>query len=288
MSDPTPPATAQPVAARPASTILLLRDGPQMLEVFMVERHHKIDFAEGALVFPGGKTEKSDGEPALAGHCRLANGADAAALSRDELAVRVGAIRETFEECGVLLARRAGEATLVDAALLGVIAERHREALHEDRMTMLEFVRSEELELAFDLLVPFAHWITPEFMPKRFDTHFFLVDAPGDQLAVHDGIESVDSLWTTIPNALHLEETGRRNIIFPTLENIKKLGRSRSVVQALERARARPVVTVLPRLTKDAQGALMMELPEEAGYDTVRAPIAALGGGLPKSARAPT
>ena len=279
-----PPATA---SARPASTILLLRDGPEDLEVFMVERHHKIDFAEGALVFPGGKTEETDGHPELAAYCRAtADGTEAGALDRDALAVRVGAIRETFEECGVLLARPEGSDSLVDAARLTDIAAHQREALHEDRLTMLDFVRSESLELAFDLLVPFAHWITPDFMPKRFDTHFFLVAAPHDQLAVHDGSESVDSLWTTVPEALALERSGQRTIIFPTLENVKKLGRNRSVSQALERAQSETIVTVQPRLTKDPDGSLMMELPEEAGYDTVRAPLDALRGASPGGARA--
>ena len=278
-----------PPVAQPASTILLLRDGPQDLEVFMVERHHKIDFAEGALVFPGGKTEESDGNPELAAHCRSTmDGIDASALTPDALAVRVGAIRETFEECGVLLARPMGSDTLIDADRLTKVAERQREALHGDRLTMLDFVRAEQLELAFDLLVPFAHWITPEFMPKRFDTHFFLVDAPRDQLAIHDGTESVDSLWTTIPEALELEKSGQRTIIFPTLENVKKLGRNRSVAQALERAQADPVVTVMPRLTKGPDGILMMEIPENAGYDTIRAPIEALGGRPPKSKKPTT
>ena len=83
-------------------------------------------------------------------------------------------------------------------------------AASQVRVSYAEYLRQERLELAIDLLVPFAHWITPEFMPKRFDTHFFLVAAPTDHLAVHDGSESVDSLWTTIPNALELERTGQR------------------------------------------------------------------------------
>ena len=114
-------------------------------------------------------------------------------------------------------------------------------------------------------------------MPKRFDTHFFLVAAPPDQLAVHDGFESVDSLWTTIPDALELEKTGQRTIIFPTLENMKKLGRSGTVAEALESARCDTIVTVLPKFSKDPDGTLMMEIPEKAGYDTVRTPMSALG-----------
>lgn len=267
-----------PVPPVPASTILLLRDGPDELEVFMVERHHKIDFAEGALVFPGGKTEASDGSGALRARCRMPAGTHAEDLTEDEFAVRVGGIRETFEECGVLLARPRGEDALVDAERLGALSALHREPLHLGERTMLEFVESEDLELALDRLVPFAHWVTPEFMPKRFDTHFFLVAAPPDQLAIHDGSESVDSLWTTVPDALELERSGRRTIIFPTLENIKKLGRSTRVEEALDAATSSPVVTVLPRLEEDADGRRFMILPAEAGYDTVRAPADTLAG----------
>lgn len=262
-----------PAETRLAATILLLRDGPEQLEVFMVERHHQIDFAEGALVFPGGKTEASDATPELLTFC---NGPETE--SSNESTVRIAAIRETFEECGVLLARPRGSTALVDGPRLEDIARQYRDPLQAGDCTMLDLVRSEELELAFDLLVHFAHWITPDFMPKRFDTHFFLVPAPPDQLAVHDGSESVDSLWTTIPRALELEKTGQRTIIFPTLENMKKLGRSDSVAAALENARRDTVVTVQPRVSKEPDGTLMMVLPEEAGYDTVRAPMDALAG----------
>lgn len=271
----------QPAETRLAATILLIRDTDEQLEVFMVERHHQIDFAEGALVFPGGKLETSDGAPELVPHCRDAN-----LFSEAGIALRVAAIRETFEECGVLLARPRGESELIGPARLADISKRFRKALVDDDATMLDVVEAESLELAFDLLVPFAHWITPEFMPKRFDTHFFLVSAPSDQLAVHDGFESVDSVWTTIPDALELEQAGKRTIIFPTLENVKKLGRSNSVGTALESARRDTIVTVMPVVTKDAEGETWMEIPESAGYDTVRAPMAALMGRMPSAGAA--
>ena len=268
----------QPAATRLSATILLLRDGQDLLEVFMVERHHKIDFAEGALVFPGGKVEETDAAVELAPYCR---GADSS--SADHNTLRVAAIRETFEECGVLLARQRGEESLIDGTRLASISRDHQDALQKAERTMLEVVHDENLELAFDLLVPFAHWITPEFMPKRFDTHFFLVAAPSDQLAVHDGYESVDSLWTTIPRALELEKSGQRTIIFPTLENLKKLGRSDSVEEALDAARRDTIVTVLPTFSKAEDGTMMMEIPEAAGYDTVRTPMSsALGEVKPK------
>ncbi len=265
-----------PAETRLSATILILRDGPMMLEVFMVERHHEIDFAEGALVFPGGKVEAGDSAPELEAFCR---GADS--NSENGNAVRVAAIRETFEECGVLLARPRGMQDLVDGTRLESIAARYRDELQNGRSNMFDMVRAEELELAFDLLVPFAHWITPEFMPKRFDTHFFLVEAPADQLAAHDGFESVDSIWTTIPNALELEKTGQRTIIFPTLENLKKLGRSQRVDEALRFAKHDSIVTVLPALNEDAEGEIWLEIPESSGYETVRAPMSARVGDSP-------
>jgi 8-oxo-dGTP pyrophosphatase MutT (NUDIX family) len=256
-----------PVAAVPAATILLVRDGSAGLEVFMVERHARIDFATGALVFPGGKVEPGDADPALAERC-----AGTAGLEADARALRVAAIRETFEECGVLLARPRGGSGLVDARRLGAVEGRWRDALLRDTAGMTELAQTEELELACDLLVPFAHWITPEFMPKRFDTHFFLVAAPPDQVAAHDGAESVDSLWTTPEAALADAESGRRTIIFPTLLNLRKLGRSRDVAAALARARSEPVVTVLPRPVRGPRGTVV-RIPLEAGYGISEAPV---------------
>jgi 8-oxo-dGTP pyrophosphatase MutT (NUDIX family) len=256
---------------RLAATIMLLRDADDGLEVFMVQRHHQIDFATGALVFPGGKVDKADDGAGMRPHCRGVE-----AMDDREVTVRVAAIRETFEEAGVLLARECGADALVDAARLSGIEERHREALAAGRKTLAEMVEAEGLELACDLLVPFAHWITPDVMPKRFDTHFFLVDAPTDHVALHDGGETVDSIWTTIDAAVADEKAGKCTIIFPTLTNVRKLGRSKSVAEALATARGSDIVTVLPWVAKDDDGELCLFIPEEADYDIVKAPISAL------------
>ena len=159
----------------------------------MVQRHHQIDFATGAMVFPGGKLEPGDRDPALRARAPRRRARSPTPSSRSAPA----AIRETFEEARVLLARRRGAQELA----LRRRGARDRGApprgARGPRDPLAELARAEDLELACDLLVPFAHWITPEFMPKRFDTWFFLVDAPADQVAVHDGHESVDSLWIT-------------------------------------------------------------------------------------------
>jgi len=261
MADRTPPA---PVAS---ATVLLVRDGASGLEVFMVERHHQVDFASSALVFPGGKVDPADRAAELRPRC-----AGAAALGDDELALRVAAVRETFEESGVLIARRRGAAALLAQAEAAPIEARARAELLAGRVGFGEIAAREDLELACDALVPFAHWITPEFMPKRFDTRFYLVAAPPDQAAAHDGRESVDSLWIAVARAIEDARAKRRSIIFPTLRNLVKLGRSHSVAEALERARREPVVTVLPAVARGPSGPVI-RIPREAGYDLDEAPL---------------
>lgn len=265
----TEPASA-PAEARPSATILLLRDGARGLEVFMVQRHHRIDFATGALVFPGGKVDPGDADPALASRCPGGE-----ALPDAERILRVAAIRETFEEAGVLLARPRGAGGLVDAARLRDLEARWRGPLFRDEAAMPELVEREDLELASDRLVPFAHWITPDFMPKRFDTWFFAVAAPPDHVAAHDGAESVDSVWIRPIDAIADAEAGRRVVIFPTLMNLRKLGRSDAVADALAAARRDRIVTVHPRVEL-RDGERRMVLPADAGYDVVETPVEGL------------
>jgi 8-oxo-dGTP pyrophosphatase MutT (NUDIX family) len=221
---------SSPVPARPASTVLLLRDGRQGLEVFMVVRHHQIDFASGALVFPGGRVEASD---------LVLAGGDAHG------AFRIAAIRETWEECGVLLAA-PGTAPTADGAFAAMLAAR---SLVPDTSGLAHF----------------AHWITPVPVPKRFDTHFFLAAAPADQDAVHDGGEAVDSVWIRPLDALAEAEAGTKKIVFPTRMNLNKLARSTSVAEAFAAARAKPVVTVQP-IQRDAPEGRYLRIPVEADY----------------------
>ncbi|MGY4358759.1 8-oxo-dGTP pyrophosphatase MutT (NUDIX family) [Bradyrhizobium sp. i1.7.7] len=178
-------------ASRPASTILLLRDGAKEIEVFMMVRHHQIEFNSGALVFPGGSVDAGDNE--IVARADLYSGGEG--LSESDRGFRIAAIRETFEESGILLARAKGAGTPIDARRAGEIADKHRVALNEHKISFLSILADNGLQLALDTLVPYAHWITPEGMPKRFDTWFFLAAAPPDQLGAHDGRESTDSIW---------------------------------------------------------------------------------------------
>lgn len=245
---------------RLSATILLLRDGAHGLEVFMVTRHQQIDFASGAMVFPGGKLAPGDAEPRVHARCL---GIDA--LSPDQVALRVGAIREAFEESGILLAHRRADGAAIPAERLEALGARYRRGLDRGEIAIADMLEAEDLVLDCGALVPFAHWVTPTFMPKRFDTFFYVAKAPPDQLGVHDGHETVDSAWLRPADVVVDEAAGRRTLVPATLLNVKKLGRSDSVAAALEAARKQPIVTVQPELVQGPPDAVL-KIPAAAGY----------------------
>jgi 8-oxo-dGTP pyrophosphatase MutT (NUDIX family) len=251
-------AIAQP---QPAATVMLLRDGADGLEVFMILRHQMSDVHAGALVFPGGRVDPED-------HALAADAAHSPPQRSDVAmtALGVAAVRETFEECGVLLARARGEQALVDAGRLRTIEAAHRAAMMRAQRSFGEILAAEDLALAADALVPFAHWISPERSPKRFDTHFFLACAPSDQVALHDGQEAVDSLWIAPAAALERADAGVYRMAFPTRMNLQKLARHHSVAAAIEAARSSRIVTVITRQERTGQGVRVLRIPLEAGY----------------------
>src|ERR1700736_2098735 len=255
---------AEAVTPRPASTILLLRDGAAAdeIEVFMMVRHYEIDFNSGALVFPGGSVDKGDKE--VIARPELYSGGEG--LDAGALSFRIAAIRETFEESGILLARPRGSKALVDAKRAAEIEAVNRAALCDGKTTFLNVLTDNGMLLALDELVPYAHWITPEGMPKRFDTWFFLAAAPPEQAGAHDGKESTDSIWLSPREAVAGGESGRFKLPFPTTRNLIRLGKQTSVSAALDDARGKPVVTVMPVMTK-LNGGRQLRIPLEAGYD---------------------
>src|SRR3954469_524917 len=265
---------AEIVKPRPASTILLLRDGKSRgeIEVFMMVRHYEIDFNSGALVFPGGSVDKGDNE--IIANPALYSGGEG--LDAAELSFRIAAIRETFEESGILLARSRGSKALVDAKRAGEIEAAHRADLCEGKISFLKVLTDNGVLLALDALVPYAHGITPEGMPNRFDTWFFLAAAPPEQAGAHDGKESTDSIWVSPREALAGGESGRFKLPFPTTRNLIKLGKHRTVRSALEDARGKPIVTVTPVMTK-LNGGRQLRIPADAGYDGEVFEVGALG-----------
>ncbi len=252
---------SDPAAPRLSATILLLRDDPD-LQVLMVKRHYEIDFASGALVFPGGKAHEEDEDPAWADWTD-------GDFTGEEQAARVSAIREAYEESGILLARprqsRGKGAALVGQTVAKKLAPM-RGAVDRREASFLALMKEHDLVLALDALVHFGHWITPTMMPKRFDTHFYLAATPPGQVAEQDGRETTEAVWLGPQNALDMEEAGTATIIFPTRMNLGKLAETATTEAALERFAAEPVVTVLPEVGKDDAGNPCLHIPKEAGY----------------------
>lgn len=248
----------------PAATVLLLRDGDAGLEVFMVRRHHEIEFAAGALVFPGGKAARGDFDPALIERADRISG-----WTPELHAVAAAAIREAFEEAGVLMARDRDTGELVSETRLAEL-DQYRERLEKGEMSLLAMLRQERLRLAFDQLVHFAHWVTPKHMPRRYDTHFFLARIPAGHSGQHCGRESVDSLWVRPADAIANRKEWR--IMFPTRLNLIKLGETATVKDALSRAGREPPVTVEPWVEVSPVGK-RLRIREDAGYELTNVPL---------------
>jgi len=263
MADPVATPSVQALAA---ATVVLVRDGPQGLETLMVVRHHEIDFARGAAVFPGGKVAAADRDEQDVGAQLLG-----VHFAEDDLVLRIAAVREVFEESGLLLARRRGR--LLDAEALADLWQRWHERTAASAEAFVEMVRGAGLELALDLLHPFAHWVTPEVSPKRFDTYFYIAAAPPGQVAAHDGREAVDSFWIHPNDALRDCEQRRRVIIFPTLCNLALLGTSGNAADALADASARTVQRIQPTLGLHTDGRRIPVLPADSGYPPLSAAL---------------
>ena len=182
----------------------------------------------------------------------------------DMRAAQVSAIREAFEECGILLAREAGSDDFISGERLAEL-QSAREPINKGDIALLDFLRDEKLELACDTLTHFAHWITPPMMPKRFDTHFYLAIPPADHIAVHDGYESVDSVWIDPAEAIAGAENGKYTIIFPTLRNIESWRLGPCQKPRLKQRKLPLPIPVLPWTEKREDGQYLC-IPVEAGY----------------------
>ena len=131
----------------------------------------------------------------------------------------------------------------------------------EGKTTFLKVLADNGMLLALDELVPYAHWITPEGMPKRFDTWFFLAAAPPEQAGAHDGKESTDSIWVSPREALAGGESGRFKLPFPTTRNLIRLGKQPGVqARRSTTCRGKPIVTVMPVMTK-LNGGRQLRIP---------------------------
>jgi glyoxylase-like metal-dependent hydrolase (beta-lactamase superfamily II)/8-oxo-dGTP pyrophosphatase MutT (NUDIX family) len=282
---------ADKLVPRPAATLLLLRDGGLGPEAFLLQRTKSAAFLAGAHVFPGGALDKADRDVRVLR--RVAGISDAQASDRlgiesGGLAYWVAAIRECFEEAGILLAE-SEEGRALDARRVTSLAQ-YRGALHAGKLAFHEFLEKERLLLRGAELAYFGHWITAPGRARRFDTRFFVALAPEGQPGAHDGTELIDSLWLRPVEALERQARGAMELVFATKNTLADLQRFARARDAFEHAREAEVETnrACWALGPDGAAALFRRRdpqyfeihwsdPEETGQTSV-----ALAPGVPK------
>lgn len=246
---------------------MLVRDAGG-LEVFMVRRVIQSDFMPDVYVFPGGSVQPDDlAVEQEAGMCRAVTVGEADPEGRTALGkgVRAAAIRELFEEAGVLLAYEGeGADMLVFNEANNSRFERYRQALNERAESLLNMARAERLVLASERLGYFAHWITPEGLPKRFDTHFFVAAAPAEQQAVYDNLETSEGTWIAPAEAMARAQRNEFPLVFATIHQLHELAAFHSVAEVLQAAASTLVKTHAPVLV-ERDGQFHVHLPETSG-----------------------
>ena len=259
-----------------SATVILTRDSSQgQYRILLMRRHRDQDFMGGAFVFPGGRLDEGDCDPDLAHRARGLTATEAKRRLQTPdvpetraLGLFFAALRETFEEAGVLLAYNQA-AQLVDFAE-GETAGRfaaYRLQLHQNRLSLRELAETEGLQFALDLLVPYSHWITPQVESKRFSTRFFLARKPAGQIPFHDTIEMTKSQWITPSEAIELHQAGQILLMPPTLKTVEELNEFDSVDGLFTAARSRKIRTILPEAFATEEG-FGVRLPHDPEYTT--------------------
>ena len=238
-------ADAKPI--KDAATVIVLREAEAGLETFMLCRHHRSGFLGGAHVFPGGKVDANDSEQAWLE--RVDRPAEALSESLGEadpnaaLGLLVAAVRETFEEAGVLLAGSKAGANLLDA----------RERLHGGT-SFSELANELEMTISASALTPYARWVTPKFESKRFDTRFYVAVLPSGQDASHDGTETTSAVWLSPSAAIDDMEAGAIKLAPPTVRTLQWLSGFSDASSVIEDALSRTPPLVRPRLVSKDDG----------------------------------
>lgn len=256
-----------------ASTVVLLRDRGGEVEVFMLERHAALDFVGGAYVFPGGKVDEADAHLDARCWSGLDPGAAGRRLRVDEglaVAIHVAAVRETFEEAGVLLARRRGAKDLLgeEVSTPPFREARRRLVSRGERWDWEPWLRSEGLVLDLGELIWWAWWVTPEGVHRRFDTRFFVASLPKGQQAGHDAVETTASCWITPAAALAAARRGDIGIILPTRKNLEEMAAWGSVGEIVAAARSRPdPARIQPTMVVDDAGGIRATDPSSGDLE---------------------
>ncbi len=237
----------QPADPKPAATVVLLRDGHKGMEALLLKRHRSSGFVPGAYVFPGGRTDPADGDAKLRDHALHWHESDVPAP------YWFAAVREVFEETGVLIARAANGDWVPDTTQEPAI-EKLRLALMDDHATLRGVIERCNCRLDFANLVYFAHWITPLAEPRRYDTRFVAAVLPDNRTVRADAREMTDAVWLRPAAALERFAAGTLPMVFPTVRTLEQLAGFPSTDEALRELRTRDVEAVLPRLVRTESG----------------------------------
>jgi 8-oxo-dGTP pyrophosphatase MutT (NUDIX family) len=279
------PLDAHAVPLSPAATVMLVRDGVGGLEVFMLRRALGASFAGGVYVFPGGRVDAGDHAAELEAICDALDDGQASArlgIDRGGLAYWVAAIRECFEEAGVLLARPvdSDDAIRFDDPSTEQRFDAARRAVHSGDRSLVDLCAGEGLRLITGLVQYVSHWITPIGEPKRFDTRFFLALAPPAQVPLHDDSETIASLWVTPREALNRGAAGELHLYPPTIRNLEFLDQHPSAELALAAGAAiGSPPAIMPRLRYGDDGRFLgIALPDDDDYGSIPVPTTVMRG----------
>lgn len=240
-------APEEPVAARDAATIVVVRDGDEGIEAYLMRRHTTMEFGPGMYVFPGGGVVASDSERDIAwfgpepAHWARLFSCDVDVAK----GVVVAAVRETFEETGILLAGPDGDTVVSDTSGDDMAAARL--ALDAGEISFADFLADRGLVLRADLLGAWAHWITPEFQPKRYDTRFFVAALPAGQRVGAISRESDRASWVPLAHVLATVETGAASMMAPTIAVCREVS-AHSASTVVAASAERTIAAVLPKI----------------------------------------
>jgi 8-oxo-dGTP pyrophosphatase MutT (NUDIX family) len=265
---------------RLAACVILAREAPSGVEIYMLRRSARSAFAPDAFVFPGGTLDPSDAGGAAKARTL---GLDAARIGAEFRArippelpstqapidgetagtLKIAALRELFEEAGVLFARGAGGEPVAATRLLAPAIDAGRDGVRGGRSTFAAFLESHDWFADAGALTLFSHWITPSGEPRRYDTHFFLAVAPAGQAAVADADETHDGLWISPHEALVRYREGTFHLVYPTIKHLERLAPFATIESVRAFAASKPIVTIEPSCAPD-EGFVMPAALENA------------------------
>ncbi|MBA4418199.1 MAG: hypothetical protein C0392_09870 [Syntrophus sp. (in: bacteria)] len=234
---------------RKSATIILVRDRREEgFEVFLLKRSMESNFMAGNYVYPGGRVDKGDYDPEISLLC--SDGMDIP-LDQERLVLRIAGIRELYEEAGIILAvDRSGNDLSLDNKAVRMRFKGYRHALLEGQISLLGIAEKEGLLLNTKALYRFAHWITPEGRPVRFDTHFYYAHLPPGQVAMADQRETTDGLWISPEQALYNNLKGEMVLSPPTLKTLEDMARYNSAEELISSCADKDIPVVVPVLVQ--------------------------------------